>query len=43
MVSGKKDVLVGRIQERYGYSREQAEREADSWSNNLKSDEPILH
>jgi uncharacterized protein YjbJ (UPF0337 family) len=42
MISGKKDELVGRIQERYGYNREQAEREADAWSRDLKSDVPTL-
>jgi uncharacterized protein YjbJ (UPF0337 family) len=31
-LSGKKDELVGRIQERYGITREQAEREADEWA-----------
>ncbi len=31
-LSGKKDELVGKIQERYGITREQAEREADEWS-----------
>lgn len=28
-IGGKKDRLVGRIQERYGYDKERAEREAD--------------
>jgi uncharacterized protein YjbJ (UPF0337 family) len=32
-LSGKKDELVGKIQERYGISREQAEREADEWAS----------
>lgn len=31
-IAGKKDQLIGRLQERYGYSREEAEREVDSWS-----------
>jgi len=31
MVAGKKDQLLGRLQERYGYSREQAEREYNEW------------
>lgn len=31
-LSGKKDELIGKIQERYGISREQAEREADEWA-----------
>lgn len=33
MLSGKKDELVGKIQERYGITREQAEKEADEWAN----------
>ena len=31
-LSGKKDQFIGKLQERYGYSREQAEREADEWA-----------
>lgn len=31
-LSGKKDELVGRIQQRYGITREQAEKEADEWA-----------
>jgi uncharacterized protein YjbJ (UPF0337 family) len=31
-LSGKKDELVGKIQERYGITREQAEKEADEWA-----------
>lgn len=30
-IGGKKDALVGKLQEHYGYSKEQASREADSW------------
>jgi uncharacterized protein YjbJ (UPF0337 family) len=32
-LSGKKDELVGKIQERYGITREQAEKEADEWAS----------
>ena len=28
-IAGKKDQLVGRIQQRYGYAKDQAEKEAD--------------
>jgi uncharacterized protein YjbJ (UPF0337 family) len=31
-LSGKKDQFLGVLQERYGYSRDQAEREADEWA-----------
>jgi uncharacterized protein YjbJ (UPF0337 family) len=35
-VAGRKDQLVGRIQERYGIAREAAEAQADEWSSTLK-------
>jgi len=31
-ISGKRDELLGKLQQRYGYTREQAEKEADDWS-----------
>jgi uncharacterized protein YjbJ (UPF0337 family) len=31
-LSGKKDELIGKLQERYGYTREQAVMEADDWA-----------
>ncbi len=31
-LSGKKDELVGKLQERYGYTKEQAQKEADEWA-----------
>jgi uncharacterized protein YjbJ (UPF0337 family) len=37
-LSGKKDELVGKLQERYGYTREQATREADEWAAAANSD-----
>ena len=32
-ISGKKDELIGKIQERYGLSGEEAERQANAWSS----------
>jgi uncharacterized protein YjbJ (UPF0337 family) len=32
-MTGKKDELVGKIQERYGITREQAQKEADDWDD----------
>jgi uncharacterized protein YjbJ (UPF0337 family) len=32
VIEGKKDQLVGKIQERYGYSKEEAEREVDEYT-----------
>jgi len=31
VIAGKRDQLVGRIQERYGIAREEAERQADAF------------
>jgi uncharacterized protein YjbJ (UPF0337 family) len=31
-LTGQKDHLVGKIQERYGIAREEAEKQADQWS-----------
>ena len=33
-VSGNAEKLIGRIQQRYGYAREQAEREVHEFTNN---------
>jgi uncharacterized protein YjbJ (UPF0337 family) len=30
-VSGKKDVLLGRLQERYGIVKDEAEKQVDEW------------
>jgi len=30
-IEGSRDKLVGRVQERYGHSKEDAERDVDSW------------
>lgn len=43
VVAGRKDELVGRIQERYGIAREEARKEADEWAKNLKEEEKIEH
>jgi uncharacterized protein YjbJ (UPF0337 family) len=34
-IAGRKDVLVGRLQERYGHKKEDAEREVDSYLQSL--------
>ena len=31
VIEGKRDQLVGRIQERYGYAKDQAEKEVTDW------------
>ena len=34
-IAGKKDQLVGKLQERYGYEKGQAERELDEFARTL--------
>jgi uncharacterized protein YjbJ (UPF0337 family) len=36
VISGQKDKLIGKIQERHGHTKEQAENEYDSWSNRFR-------
>ncbi len=35
LIAGKKDILVGQIQERYGIAKEAAENQTDEWSRAL--------
>jgi uncharacterized protein YjbJ (UPF0337 family) len=35
VIAGKRDQLVGRIQERYGVAKEEAERQADAFVSGL--------
>lgn len=35
VIAGKKDELVGRIQERYGFKKDHAEREVDDYLKTL--------
>jgi len=36
-IDGKRENLVGKLQERYGLSQEAANRQIDSWADSLKS------
>lgn len=33
VIEGKRDQLVGKIQERYGYAKDQAEQEVKDWES----------
>jgi uncharacterized protein YjbJ (UPF0337 family) len=35
-VAGNRDKLIGRLQERYGIAKEEAESQVDKWFNGLK-------
>jgi uncharacterized protein YjbJ (UPF0337 family) len=37
MISAKKDALVGKIQERYGILRDEAEKQVDDWIAKIPS------
>jgi uncharacterized protein YjbJ (UPF0337 family) len=39
-ISGEKDRLVGKLQERYGYAREEAQRHVDEWERS-QAEEPV--
>ncbi|WP_180899924.1 CsbD family protein [Martelella soudanensis] len=36
VVAGKREKLVGKIQERYGKERDEAERDVDNWMNSSR-------
>ena len=33
VIEGKRDQLVGKVQERYGYAKDEAEKEVKEWEN----------
>ncbi len=35
VIDGKREELVGRLQERYGYAKDEAEREADTFVRSM--------
>lgn len=39
VIGGRRDQLVGRIQERYGIARDVAQKQADEWAAALKDEE----
>ena len=42
-IAGKKDQLIGRIQERYGISRDEAQKQADEWARAQQFQEEPTH
>lgn len=42
-IAGKKDQLIGRIQERYGITREEAQKQADEWVRAQQLQEEPTH
>lgn len=40
VIAGKKDQLLGKLQQRYGISREQSQKELDAWLVSLHTEMP---
>lgn len=38
MIKGKKDQLVGKIQERYGIRKEEAQKQVDDWNRTMDAE-----
>jgi uncharacterized protein YjbJ (UPF0337 family) len=36
VIGGKKDMLIGKLQELYGIGKEEAQRQIEAWSKSLK-------
>ncbi|BBO83186.1 CsbD family protein [Desulfosarcina ovata subsp. sediminis] len=36
VIAGKRDILLGKIQEKHGVEREEAEKELKAWEDSLK-------
>jgi uncharacterized protein YjbJ (UPF0337 family) len=39
VISGQKDQLVGRIQERYGIQKEEAQRQVEEWNKTMAEED----
>ncbi len=42
-IDGNMDLLIGKLQQRYGYSKEQAERDYEEWIRTQRRDYIDLH
>lgn len=42
-MAGKKDQLVGKIQERYSIGKDEANRQADEWASTLREQREMEH
>jgi len=42
-INGKRETLVGKLQERYGYAQEDAQRRADEWLKAMHEEPAYAH
>lgn len=43
VINGKRDVLIGKLQERYGYAQEEAQRKADEFLKTQHEEPAYAH
>ena len=43
VINGKRDVLIGKLQERYGYAKEDAQKRADEWFKTIDAEPAHAH
>ena len=43
VIDGQHDALIGKLQERYGIAKEEAQKQADQWLKAAKFDESMRH
>lgn len=43
MIAGNREMLVGKLQERYGYAKEEAQRRADEWMSASATEPEYTH
>ncbi|MCL8384100.1 MULTISPECIES: CsbD family protein [Xanthobacter] len=36
-INGNREVLEGKLQERYGYAKDEVKRQVDTWSTNIRT------
>lgn len=39
VIAGQRDKLVGKLQERYGYEKDEAQRKCDEWTSKIASED----
>ena len=42
LAAGQRDKLIGRVQERYGIAKDQAQREVEDWNKSLRDENDAL-
>lgn len=43
VINGKRDVLIGKLQERYGYAKEDTQKRAEEWFKTIDAEPTHAH